>query len=119
MIKIFSLSAFFVYVIAFIIILNSDVKALDVGPRGPHPKIMEQLTEEQQKEVKSKLEELWKEGASREEIRDTIHKMVEEYGIDIPEEGKGFPLGCGKKSGGSHESPRKRKKEVSWAAEEF
>jgi hypothetical protein len=51
---------------------------------------MEQLTEEQQNEVKAKLKELWEDGASRKEIRDTIHKMVEEYGIDIPEEGKGF-----------------------------
>ncbi len=88
--KIISLFTFFVYTIILIILLNSNVIAADNGPRGPHPKIMEQLTEEQQKEVKARLNELWEEGASREEIRETIHKMLEDYGVDFPEEGKGF-----------------------------
>jgi DNA-binding transcriptional regulator YhcF (GntR family) len=88
--KILSFFAFFVYTVILIILLNSNVIAADNGPRGPHPKIMEQLTEEQQKEVKARLKELWEEGASREEIRDTLHKMLEEYGVDFPERGKGF-----------------------------
>ena len=85
-----SFFTFFVYTIILIILLNTNVIAADNGPRGPHQKIMEQLTEEQQKEVKAKLKELWEEGASRKEIRDTVHKMLEEYGVDFPEEGKGF-----------------------------
>jgi hypothetical protein len=88
--KIFPCLALFIYTIIIAMLLTSNVEALEVGPRSPHHKTMEQLTEEQQKEVKSKLKELWEEGASREEIREAIHKMLEEYGVDFPAEGKGF-----------------------------
>jgi len=79
------------FAILFVILLNTDTaKALDVYPKGPHHKIMEQLTEEQKKEVKAQVKELWDSGASREEIRETVRQMLEEYGIDLPERGNGI-----------------------------
>ena len=88
--KTFAFIALLIFTFVFVIILNSgNLNALDTKPRGPHHKFMEQLTEDQQEEVKAKMEELWESGASREEIRETIHKMLEEYGVDIPEKGKG------------------------------
>jgi len=64
--------------------------ALDIQPKGPHHKIMDKLTEEQQKEVNTKMKELWASGASREEIRDSVKKMFEEYGVEVPEDTGGF-----------------------------
>ena len=79
------------FAILFVILLNTGTaKALDIGPKGPHHKIMEQLTEEQQNEVKTRMKELWESGASREEIRDSIKKMLEEYGVEVPEDSRGF-----------------------------
>ena len=79
------------FAILFVIILNTDnAKALDISPKGPHQKIMEKLTEEQQKEVKAKIQELWDSGASREEIRDSINEILKEYGVEVPKDFKGF-----------------------------
>jgi hypothetical protein len=86
--KIFPYVALFVYAIIFVILLNSSTRAAEDGPRGPHYKFMEQLTEEQQNEVQAKMKELWESGASREEIRDTIHSMLREYGVKIPKRGE-------------------------------
>jgi hypothetical protein len=51
---------------------------------------MDKLTEEQQKEVKTKLKDLWESGASREEIGETVKQLFEEYGVDLPERSQGF-----------------------------
>jgi hypothetical protein len=89
--KIYSLKALFMYTIIFVILLNSGtVNALDINPRGPHHKFMEQLTEEQQQEVKVKMKELWESGASRDEIHAEVTKMLKEYGVEIPDDFKGF-----------------------------
>jgi hypothetical protein len=83
--------ALLTYTIVFVIILNGNIVfALDGFPKGPHPKLMEQLTEEQQEEVKARVKELWESGASREEIRDTVHKMFDEYGVELPKDGRGI-----------------------------
>lgn len=75
-----------------IIFLNNDrLDATNVFPKGPHFKLMEKLSKEQQEEVKNKVKELWETGASREEIRDTVKKLFEDYGVDFPDEMKGFP----------------------------
>jgi DNA-binding transcriptional regulator YhcF (GntR family) len=42
------------------------------------------LTEEQRKAVHEKIKEMREAGASREEIRATVGKMLEGYGIDLP-----------------------------------
>jgi len=82
--KIYPFIALLTYTIVFVILLNSNIVfALDNFPKGPHPKLMEQLTEEQQEEVKVRVQELWESGASREEIRDTVHKMLEKYGVEF------------------------------------
>jgi len=73
------------FAIFFIILLNiGTLNALDFHPKFPHFKFMQKLTEEQQKEVKTKMKELWESGASREEMRESVHKMLEEYGVDFP-----------------------------------
>jgi len=79
------------FAILFVILLNTGtVKALDVGPKGPHHKFMEQLTEEQQQEVKAKMIELWESGASREEIHNEVTNILKGYGIEIPKDRRGF-----------------------------
>jgi biotin operon repressor len=89
--KIFPYLATVVGVFLFVILVNSDiVKAIDSFPKGPHHKIMEQLTEEQQKEVKAKMQDLWDSGASREEIHTEVTTMLNNFGIEIPEDFKGF-----------------------------
>jgi hypothetical protein len=90
MIKIFSYSTI-LFAILFAILLNiKTVTALDVGPKGPHHKLMEQLTEEQQEAVKAKVKELWDSGASRKEIRENVNQMMEDYGVEVPEDSKDF-----------------------------
>lgn len=78
-------------VIFSIILINvASVEAINVFPKGPHFKLMEKLSKEQQEEVKNKVKELWESGASREEIRDTVKKLFEDYGVDFPDDMKGF-----------------------------
>ena len=78
-------------VIFSIILINvASVEAINVFPKGPHFKLMEKLSKEQQEEVKNKVKELWGSGASREEIRDTVKKMFEDYDVDFPDDMKGF-----------------------------
>ncbi|MCK4755281.1 MAG: hypothetical protein KAS58_08605, partial [Calditrichia bacterium] len=78
-------------VIFSIIFINSDtVDAINVFPKGPHFKLMEKLSKEQQEEVKNKVKELWESGASREEIRDAVKEMFEKYDVDFPDDMKGF-----------------------------
>ena len=102
--NVLSYLALFIYAIVFVILLNSNTNANEIDPIGPHQKIMEQLTEQQQKEVKDKWKELWESGASREEIRETIHKMFEEYGVKFPERGEGYRKGRGDRVFHSHKS---------------
>ncbi len=78
-------------VIFSIILINvASVEAINVFPKGPHFKLMEKLSKEQQEEVKNKVKELWDSGASREEIRDGVKEMFEKYGVDFPDDMKGF-----------------------------
>ncbi len=78
-------------VIFFIILINvASVEAINVFPKGPHFKLMEKLSKEQQEEVKNKVKELWDSGASRKEIRDGVKEMFEKYGVDFPDDMKGF-----------------------------
>lgn len=78
-------------VIFSIILINVvSVEAINVFPKGPHFKLMEKLSKEQQEEVKNKVNELWESGASREEIRETVKEMFERYGVDFPDDMKGF-----------------------------
>jgi uncharacterized membrane protein len=89
--KIFPLIALFIYTIVFVILLNSgNVNALDTRRRGPHHKFIEQLSEEQQQEVKTKMKELWESGTSRDEIHAEVTKMLKEYGVEVPDDFKGF-----------------------------
>ncbi len=78
-------------VIFSIILINvASVEAINVFPKSLHFKLMEKLSKEQQEEVKNKVKELWESGASREEIRDTVKEMFEDYGVDFPDDMKGF-----------------------------
>ena len=88
--KTLSFLTLFIYAIASIILLISNVNALDIGPKGPHPKLMEQLNEEQQETVKARVKELWESGASREEIHTEVIHMLNDYGIEVSEDFKGF-----------------------------
>jgi beta-phosphoglucomutase-like phosphatase (HAD superfamily) len=78
-------------VIFSIILINvASVEAINVFPKGPHFKLMEKLSKEQQEEVKNKVKELWESGASREKIRDAVKEMFEKYDVDFPDDMKGF-----------------------------
>ncbi len=78
-------------VIFSIILINvASVEAINIFPKGPHFKLMEKLSKEQQEEVKNKVKELWESGASREEIRDAVKEMFEKYDVDFPDDMKGF-----------------------------
>lgn len=89
--KIFSFLEILIFTTLFIIVLSSKpVKAMDSIRQGPHHKIMKQLTDEQQKEVKMKMKDLRESGASGEEIRTTVHKMFKEYGVELPENSQGI-----------------------------
>jgi mRNA-degrading endonuclease RelE of RelBE toxin-antitoxin system len=87
-------------VIFSIILINvASVEAINVFPKGPHFKLMEKLSKEQQEEVKNKVKELWESGASREKIRDTVKEIFERYGVDFPDDMKGFRGKRGHKPG--------------------
>jgi hypothetical protein len=50
-----------------------------------HRKMMENLTEEQRRQIRSKMRKMRKDGASREEIHLEIKKLFEEFGASDPE----------------------------------
>jgi DNA-binding transcriptional MerR regulator len=54
--------------------------------RRPGFPFMNQLTEEQRQEIKDKIKTLYENGASREEIHQTIVEMLQGYGIELPED---------------------------------
>jgi DNA-binding transcriptional regulator YhcF (GntR family) len=55
------------------------------GERPRHARFNGQLTEEQREAVHAKVMEMNKAGASREEIREAVHGMLNQWGIDVPE----------------------------------
>ncbi|MEF8874861.1 MAG: hypothetical protein V5A88_09380 [Candidatus Thermoplasmatota archaeon] len=44
------------------------------------------LTEEQKEEIIDKVKSMREDGADRDEIRDTVIEMLEDYGVDVPED---------------------------------
>lgn len=58
----------------------------EMGGRRDRRSFMVELSEEQRKTVREKVTEMREAGISREEIRNAIAKMLEDYGIEMPEE---------------------------------
>jgi DNA-binding transcriptional regulator YhcF (GntR family) len=54
------------------------------GHRGPRHKLGELLNEEQRQAVHDTVMEMREAGASREEIREAVHEMLEGYGVELP-----------------------------------
>jgi DNA-binding transcriptional MerR regulator len=69
------------------------------GPGLP-PGLGTRLTEEQSEELQDKIDTMRNEGANRQEIREMVKKVVDGYGIDLPDKGRGH-LGHGKRYGAS------------------
>ncbi|MBS3817653.1 MAG: hypothetical protein KGY76_08840 [Candidatus Thermoplasmatota archaeon] len=59
------------------------------------------LTEEQKEEIIDKVKSMREDGADRDEIRDTVIEMLEDYGVDVPED-------MGEGSGEKHRRGRGR-----------
>lgn len=57
----------------------------DKGPRGNFRGFLSNLTEEQRKAVREKIQEMRNQNASREEIRTAVRVMLEGYGIHSPQ----------------------------------
>jgi DNA-binding transcriptional regulator YhcF (GntR family) len=57
------------------------------GPGHDGPMFHNQLNEEQRTEIREKIDELKNQGASREEIHQTVSEMLKGYGIEPPENG--------------------------------
>ena len=57
------------------------------GP-GPAP-FLGDLTDEQRTALRQKMREMREQGATREEIREAMVDMLEEYGLEFPKEGEG------------------------------
>ncbi len=54
------------------------------GAKGRHPPFLNDLTEEQRKEIKDMVKDMRENGASKEEIRDAFKMKLEEWNIEIP-----------------------------------
>ncbi len=59
------------------------------GRGSRRPPFWSELTEEQQAELREMTSEMREDGTTRDEIRDAVHALLEEWGIDIPEPGEG------------------------------
>jgi len=58
------------------------------GFHGRHPfgpRVMSQLTDEQRQAVHDRVQELREQGATRQEIREAVREMLEEFGVKFPE----------------------------------
>jgi Spy/CpxP family protein refolding chaperone len=61
------------------------------GPHGPRGAgrdgngFWEELTEEQRAVIRSRILELWQDGAAKPEIHDAVREMLSDYGIEFPE----------------------------------
>ncbi len=62
-----------------------DAWGIEVPEKPCGGYLMDQLTEEQRKELSKKMQELRESGASHEELMEARLKMLEEFGIDIDE----------------------------------
>ena len=49
--------------------------------------IRDQLTEEQRTSLRERVRTMREDGAKREEIRDTVKQMLDDYGVQLPEDG--------------------------------
>ena len=51
---------------------------------APFNKFFEELTEEQKLQINTKIKEMREAGENREVIKQQVHQMLNEFGIDIP-----------------------------------
>ncbi|NOZ62135.1 MAG: T9SS type A sorting domain-containing protein [Calditrichaeota bacterium] len=78
------------------------------GRRPFGPGVMSQLTEEQRQAIHDRVEELREQGATRQEIHETVRQMLEEFGVNLPEmPGNQRPGKAGDKTGYRSESDLK------------
>ena len=76
--------------LAVFIIQTGALVAKENFDKGPKFKFMQQLTEEQRTAVREKVKEMREAGASKEEIRKEIGTMLKEFGVELPDNFKGF-----------------------------
>jgi beta-phosphoglucomutase-like phosphatase (HAD superfamily) len=88
--KQFVISVLLVFFAVLLIPLN-NTKAQD-GHFRYHTKIFDNLTTEQRQAINEKIKELSNKSASREEIHDAVVEMLEEYGVDVPDDFKMMPF---------------------------
>ena len=76
--------------------------------RGPGGRFGDQLTEEQREAIHTRVREMRQAGASREEIRATVHEMLTGFGIEPPDcpEGGGASSRTGILGDGSRQDRR-------------
>jgi hypothetical protein len=66
------------------------------GGRGEREGLGDRLTEEQRAALHSTMLQVWRDGASREEIHAAVVGLLEEWGIELPEQnGLGWGMGQG------------------------
>lgn len=76
---------------AFVVIYVSAAMTDGDRPQNKYkqPKFMEQLNDEQKHEIKTLMDEMRDNGATKKEVHEAVRKKLLEYGIDPPERGKG------------------------------
>ena len=64
--------------------VNQMLGEFGIEQPAPFNKFFEQLTEEQKLQIDTKIKEMREAGENREVIKQQVHQMLNEFGIDIP-----------------------------------
>ena len=90
--KVFTFAGILLTAVIFTTIIHSEnLNAADRSKKDCRFKYMDQLTEEQRETIRETIRDLRSDGATPETIREKVKEMLNEYGVDIPEDADLFP----------------------------